>query len=123
MGDYCPACSYTFSEYQSETMRLAIYPDQGKNLIYPTLGLMGEAGEFCEKVKKIVRIAPTCSCHPEISDDQAIELAKELGDVLWYVMAAAREIGFTLDEIAQLNVSKLLARKERGTLHGSGDNR
>lgn len=51
------------------------------------------------------------------------ELAKELGDVLWYVAMAADELGLEFDEIAHESVMKLVGRKERGTLKGSGDNR
>jgi NTP pyrophosphatase (non-canonical NTP hydrolase) len=48
-------------------------------------------------------------------------LAKELGDVLWYVSTLATELGLDLDEIAAGNLAKLAARKQSGKLHGSGD--
>ena len=50
-------------------------------------------------------------------------LAKELGDVLWYIAAIARDIGYGLDTIAEMNLEKLADRKARGTIQGNGDNR
>jgi NTP pyrophosphatase (non-canonical NTP hydrolase) len=50
-------------------------------------------------------------------------IAAELGDVLWYCAALAGDLGFTLGEVAEANISKLQSRKDRGTLQGSGDNR
>jgi len=79
-----------------------------------TLGLVGEAGEVAEKLKKSFR-------------DNAVldkeDMMKELGDVLFYVAALANLYGGTLQEVAELNVSKLESRQKRGVLQGSGDNR
>ena len=55
--------------------------------------------------------------------EDKLEIARELGDVLWMVTATANDIGFDLDEIAAMNLSKLKDRAKRGTLQGSGDNR
>ena len=52
-----------------------------------------------------------------------VELAKEVGDVLWYIATLAHDIGFTLEEIGQMNYEKLHSRQQRGMLGGSGDNR
>ena len=87
---------------------------QSCNITYLTLGLVGEAGDIAEKVKKNIRDGTA-------TDDQA--LAKELGDVLWYVANLSLEIGYTLSEITDLNIDKLSSRKERGKLGGSGDDR
>ena len=84
--------------------------------MYPTLGLAGEAGEVAEKVKKIIRD------NKNIVDERE-DIAKELGDVLWYVAAVARDIGFKLEAIAEMNIEKLESRKERGVIQGNGDNR
>lgn len=112
----------TFLEYEEAAMNYAIYDNE---LVYPVLGLVSEAGEVASKVKKLMRDKEV-----EI-DDPAIDLnweekkaiAHELGDVLWYVTAAAADIGYDLDEIAQLNIEKLASRKRRGRLKGSGDYR
>jgi len=107
-----------FKEYQKKTQETAIYPNIGDNFIYPTLGLAGEAGEVAEKVKKILR-----DDGGAISKEKKEELKKELGDVLWYVSQVATEIGLSLGDIAEFNIEKLLSRKERGKIQGSGDDR
>ena len=105
-------------EYQKRSRVTALYPDNGNNFIYPTLGLCGEAGEVSEKIKKVLRD------RGGIVDDQVRnEVSKELGDVLWYVAQLATELGLSLDNIAAANLEKLLSRKNRNMLHGSGDNR
>tara|TARA_R110000764_G_scaffold46737_1_gene104813 strand:- start:301 stop:612 length:312 start_codon:yes stop_codon:yes gene_type:complete len=101
-----------FKEYQRKAVSFALYPATHK-VLYPTLGLCGESGEVAEKVKKQVRDG-VFNRH---------EVAKELGDVLWYLTNVCNDIGYSLDEIAVLNINKLNSRKERGTLQGSGDNR
>ena len=58
-----------------------------------------------------------------IIDNELQEMKKELGDVLWYIAQMATELGADMNEIAEGNSEKLYSRKERGTLHGSGDNR
>ena len=104
--------SMELDEYQKRAEKFAVYPDNFK-VIYPSLGLVGEAGEVAEKVKKWLR-------------DGAIdkeEVAKELGDVMWYMAALARDLGYPLSDIAQMNLDKLTSRKKRGKIRGSGDNR
>jgi NTP pyrophosphatase (non-canonical NTP hydrolase) len=104
-----------FSEYQERANATAIYNTKF-SILYPTLGLAGEAGEVAEKVKKIIRD------NKSIVDERE-DIAKELGDVLWYVAAVARDIGFKLEAIAEMNIEKLESRKERGVIQGNGDNR
>lgn len=106
------------TDYQIFAQKTALYPDAGKNLYYPALGLGGETGEVLNKVKKVMRD------HGGIVTDEFRDILKsELGDVLWYVAALSTELGLNLDEVAQANVDKLLSRKERGMLGGSGDTR
>ncbi len=107
-----------FKTYQKDSRATAIYPQAGSNFIYPTLGLVGEAGEVAEKIKKIMR-----DDNMQVSGQKREEIAKELGDVLWYVSQLATEFNLDLGEIAQGNLAKLRSRLERGTLAGSGDNR
>jgi NTP pyrophosphatase (non-canonical NTP hydrolase) len=107
-----------FSDYQMNSRKTAVYPMAGDNLLYPTLGLCGEAGEVAEKVKKMIR-----DDGGVLSGERRAALSKELGDVLWYVSQLATEADLDLDEIAESNLEKLLSRQERNVLHGSGDNR
>lgn len=95
-----------------------MYPNKGDNLYYPALGLAGEAGEVCEKIKKIMRDKEGI-----LSDADSLELSKELGDVLWYVSALACELNVALSTVVEDNLAKLSSRQERGKLQGSGDNR
>ena len=109
---------YQLNRYQEEAWETAIYPAKGDNLYYPALGLAGEAGEVCNKVKKIMRDqdgVPTL--------EQKQEIAKELGDVLWYLATLATELNSHLGCIAGDNLMKLADRKKRNMLGGSGDNR
>ena len=115
--------SITFEAYQRESATTAVYPgagDQGsvEGLSYTTLGLAGEAGEIANKVKKILR-----DSGGEITVDHRLDLAGELGDVLWYMAAMARQLGVSLADVAMSNRNKLADRQRRGTLQGSGDKR
>ncbi len=95
----------------------AIYPRE-QAIIYPTLGLTGEAGEVANKVKKIIKDGSNKN------DDRMVsEIKSEIGDCLWYIAVLADDIGCKLSDIANLNLIKLANRKEKGTIHGSGDNR
>jgi NTP pyrophosphatase (non-canonical NTP hydrolase) len=107
-----------FAEYQSRSRETAVYPDAGTNIVYPALGLCGEAGETAEKVKKAIR-----DDGGTLTEARREALAAELGDVLWYVAQLATEARLDLDEIAQANLDKLASRRERAVLHGSGDDR
>lgn len=107
-----------FDDYQKESRKTAIYPNKGSNFIYPVLGLVGETGEVAEKVKKVIR-----DKEGKIDEETRKEIAKELGDVLWYLSNFSTELGISLQEVAQINLEKLFSRMERNKLHGSGDNR
>jgi len=107
-----------FNDYQKKSRRTALYPNQGNNFIYPTLGLAGESGEVAEKIKKIIR-----DKEGKFNDDDKVDITKELGDVLWYVSQLSTELGITLEDVAKENIKKLESRLERGTLSGSGDDR
>lgn len=105
------------NDYQKKALETAIYPESHK-IIYPTLGLTGEAGECSDKVKKVLRDNAGI-----FSDEKKLELSKEIGDVLWYVATLSNDIGYTLEEIGQMNIDKLESRKIRNLISGSGDNR
>ncbi len=107
----------TLNEYQLKALETAKYPDDYK-IVYPTLGLTGEAGEVADKVKKILRDEGGA-----LSGEKAVEIAKEIGDVLWYIATLSHDLGFELETIAQMNYEKLRSRAARGKIGGSGDNR
>ena len=107
-----------FKTYQNKARETALYPNLGSNAVYPTLGLVGEAGEVAEKVKKVIRD------NNGIFDDESKDgIMKELGDVLWYLSNLCTEFNFTLDDVALKNLDKLKSRKIKGTITGSGDDR
>jgi len=106
-----------FSEYEEAAIETAIYPSTHR-ILYPALGMAGEAGEVANKVKKLVRDGTA-----NLPDDWRHQIASEIGDVLWYCAALAHDLNIPLAQIAAQNKEKLEARKERGTLGGSGDKR
>lgn len=100
------------NDYQAKAAEVRL-PSAGP--MYALFGLSGEVGELHSLIAKAIRDGRTYSY------DQNIK--KELGDVLWFVSAIAADHGFTLEDVAKANISKLTDRKDRGVLGGSGDNR
>ncbi|MCA1899775.1 MAG: nucleoside triphosphate pyrophosphohydrolase family protein [Chloroflexi bacterium] len=107
-----------FTEYQTQSRLTAQYPVIEHAVVYPTLGLVNEAGEFAGKIKKVFR-----DKEGKISPETREALKSELGDVLWYLAQTCSELGLSLDEVAEANLSKLLDRQARGKIQGDGDNR
>ena len=109
----------TLDEYQKKALTTASTTgDDFKDLLHWALGINGESGEIAEKLKKIIR-----DKQGEISEADKAELAKETGDVLWYLAVFADHLGLPFNKIAQDNLDKLQSRKARGVIGGSGDNR
>ena len=106
------APTLTMDVYQQRAVTTAIYKSEHA-ILYPALGLAGEAGEIANKVKKVIR---------DGTFDRE-DLAAELGDVLWYVAVLAQDLGVNLGDVAAGNLAKLKSRKARGTIQGSGDKR
>jgi len=103
------------SFYQLKAIKTAIYPNSHR-VSYPAMGLGGEVGEVLNKIKKVYRDKDG------IFDTATKEdIAKELGDCLWYIAVLAHDLGQDLDKIAADNLAKLKSRQERGVLAGSGD--
>ncbi len=106
-----------FRDYQIQIGEFALYPEAWSGspmaLAYCALGLTGEAGEYSEKIKKLIRDGKL---------DKSLAV-KELGDVLWYLTRCANELGYSLQDVAEINLVKLTDRRERGVLQGSGDTR
>jgi NTP pyrophosphatase (non-canonical NTP hydrolase) len=105
-------------EYQRNALRTAAPRDKRNELLHLVLGLVGESGEIAEKFKKWIRDLDS----DESRIDRA-DIAKELGDVLWYLAVLADYLDLPLSDIAATNLSKLASRQHRGVLGGSGDNR
>lgn len=106
-----------FKKYQKESKKTAVFPP-GRSLEYLFLGICGESGEIAEKAKKVIR-----DKNGIILGDDREAIAKELGDVLWYVSQIATELDYDLEEIAKKNLEKLFSRLERNKIQGSGDDR
>jgi len=121
----------TFNEYQKEANFLKIsldrfikkHPDTPADvklllaLMYDGLGL-GEAGEVQGKIKKIIRDAGG-----DITKEHIEAIKGELSDILWYISSMCDTLGIKMEDVATYNIEKLKSRRDRGTLHGSGDNR
>jgi NTP pyrophosphatase (non-canonical NTP hydrolase) len=107
----------TLDEYQKRALSTNINP--GTHIFFDRMfGLVGEAGEMADKVKKWIR------------DDQADwdkldknAMMHELGDVLWYVATLADTLGYKFSEVAEYNANKLASRHKHGKISGSGDTR
>lgn len=94
-----------FKEYQESALRTAGTQTEEQRLLNCCLGLSGESGEFNDMIKKTM-------FHGHTLDKNKI--AKELGDILWYLSVAADSLGFSLEEIATMNIDKLKARYPEG---------
>jgi len=106
------------NDYQRGALRTAAPRAKRNELLHLVLGLVGESGEIAEKFKKWVRDLDCDESRIDRSD-----IAKELGDVLWYVAVLADYLDLPLDDIAEANLAKLASRQTRGVLGGSGDDR
>ena len=110
------------NEYQEKIKEYDLFKATGNYntiaFVEKVLGLVGEAGETADKIKKILRDKDGV-----INEDDKLEVVKELGDVLWYVASIARYLDVSLEEVASLNLEKLEGRKKRNLLDGEGDNR
>lgn len=93
----------TINEYQINALRTA--SDKCRSLANCAMGLTGEAGECTDIIKKHL-------FHDHELDKE--HLAKELGDVAWYIAIGAQAIGYDLETILQLNIDKLKARYPDG---------
>ena len=107
----------TLNEYQALALQTAIFSTD-MNISYLTLALCGEVGEVADKVKKVIR-----DKHGQFYAPDMAAIALELGDAMWYIANIAKFLGYGLSDIGRLNLEKIQSRIERGTLHGSGDER
>lgn len=110
--------SMTLDEYQKQSKGTAQYSDFFTPWVYLALGLAGESGEVVDKLKKVGR-----NKNGIFSDEDKVEIQKELGDVLWYLSQLCEELGLSLDDVATMNRAKLEDRKTRDVIKSRGDNR
>lgn len=107
------------NEYQNLASKTAVFDEEVlPPIAAATLGLVGEAGEFAEKIKKMFR-----NDDGKISDEKKEDLKRELGDVLWYLSQLSRLLDVSLEDVATTNIKKLKDRKEREVIKSEGDNR
>ena len=108
-----------FKDYQEKAHGTSLNTSIcGNETLYPVLGIVGEAGEIAEKFKKLHR-----DCGGIANEAFKTDIIKELGDVLWCIAELCTKLEIDMDTVAATNIEKLYSRKERGQLHGSGDNR
>ena len=112
-----------FNQYQEYAEQFDLFAQEKYKASDPAfmakvLGLVGEAGETAEKFKKILRDKAG-----EISEEDKLEILKELGDVLWYIATITRYLGADFQTVADMNIKKLSKRLVDNKLHGSGHNR
>lgn len=131
----------TFHAYATEVLQYGVYPEN-RRLEYPAHGLAGEVSEVAEYFESVlaetinyIRMVRHAGASTEIikkmirddggvlNADRRAKLLKELGDVLWYVAAVAADAGSSLEEVAQINRTKLAERNAKGLIHGEGSGR
>ena len=97
----------TINEYQTAALRTAQTDKLTARelLLNSALGLCGESGEVADLLKKY---------HFQGHDLDFEHIAKELGDISWYLAVGAYAIGYDLETILQMNVDKLKARYPDG---------
>jgi len=103
-----------FNEYQDLAADTAVHPGGNDGIVYLALGLGGEAGEVQESVKKWQRGQGAMG---ELDEEHLDGVEHELGDVLWYLARLADELGYDLEDIAEMNREKLVARQDANELH------
>lgn len=91
-------------------------------LSYCIGNMSAEVGELSSLMAKALRDGNVRELMRRVSDIEH-PMVPELGDVLWHIALASRELGLPLSTIATYNIEKLRSRQERGVLGGSGDNR
>lgn len=117
--------------YQEKAMTTCM--ESSRNFSYMFLNLVGEVGEFASKVAKALRKETGMMDEGNFyfykfqeegmpsSKELTTELKKEAGDILWQLSGLCSVMGWSLEEIAQMNLDKLAARKAVGTIDGNGD--
>lgn len=106
-----------YGSYQLESRKTyGMGVEINSRIVYPTLGLVNEAGEVAGKIKKVFR-----DNYGVFDEEAVLNLKSELGDVLWYLTQLITELDLSLEEVAEYNLEKIFSRKRRGVLKGNGD--
>lgn len=118
----------TLNDYQEKAMTTCM--PSSNNFSYMMLNLMGEVGEFASKVAKAIRkdqmrigmndLIVYLKSQPGGAENEEL-LKKEAGDVAWQLAGLCYVMGWTLEEVCQMNLDKLQQRKANGTIDGDGD--
>ena len=120
----------TLNDYQDKAMTTCLA--SCKNEVYAINGLTAEVGEINDKIAKWVRKGifridnnrlTYSTADEEVVNEYQEELALEVGDCLWFLALCSRQLGYTLEEVAQMNLDKLRDRAQRNVIIGNGDNR
>lgn len=117
----------TLNEYQDKAMSTCM--DSCDNFGYMMLNLVGEVGELASKVAKDIRkgdatidkneLYYTNEPSPFVRRNK--ELMLEAGDILWQLAGLCNAMCWRFEDVAQMNLDKLQARKQAGTIDGNGD--
>jgi NTP pyrophosphatase (non-canonical NTP hydrolase) len=110
------------NNYQKQAVQSAFFTSNEHigEIPYLTIGVAGETGELCEKIKKMFRDGTTDA---EDAIERIHAIGKEIGDVMWYLAVLADTLGLQLSDVCQQNIDKCNTRNETGTQHGDGDDR
>lgn len=105
-------------------------------MAYMLTNLVAEVGELAGKVAKQIRkenaiyrdnmLTPMFlfdEDNREAFQEMVAEMAYEAGDILWQLSGVIHRLGYTLDDVARMNLEKLASRAERGKIDGDGDHR
>lgn len=103
--------------YQERAMSTAL--DSALNFTYLSAGATAELGEALGILAKHVRDNPG----QPLSEEQKNSLTKEIGDVYWFLALFQYLTGIRGSDVLRINAEKLLSRKQRGVIGGSGDDR
>lgn len=121
------------NEYQKKAMATCM--PSCNNFAYMSYGLVGEVGELMGKIAKHIRKENVTINNNDLrlnndalggvklNESEAMALISEIGDCLWFIAGVAESMGWTLEDVGQINLQKLASRKERGVIDGDGDNR
>lgn len=114
----------SLNEYQIRAMETCT--PECNSFGYMFTNLVGELGEFASKVAKSIRKGETLIQDNElvtsIDMDEARDLRKEAGDILWQLAGLCTVMGWSLESVGQENLDKLIDRKKRNVIVGDGDN-